>query len=245
MARDLRPDVAGAIHHVTCRGNRRQPIVHDDVDRLVLLEELSLAGEAVGWLLLSYCLMGNHAHLLLECPNGGLSRGMQLWAGRYARRFHRRHETMDHHFGGRFRSKLVKSDEQLLMTVLYIARNPVTAGLCDAAGDWPWSSHRALVHGDPSGLVAVERVAELLGVCGTPGRELYLAAVGDRRLDVPEPVRPPRRPSLTAVVEDGTDASLISAWLDHGYTLREIGRELGCNATTVSRRIRAARNKCA
>jgi hypothetical protein len=31
------------------------------------------------------------------------------------------------------------------MTIAYIARNPVVAGLCAGPADWPWSSHRAVV----------------------------------------------------------------------------------------------------
>ncbi|KKL68483.1 hypothetical protein LCGC14_2124540, partial [marine sediment metagenome] len=34
MARPLRIEFAGAIYHVTARGNERRAIVRDDVDRL-------------------------------------------------------------------------------------------------------------------------------------------------------------------------------------------------------------------
>jgi hypothetical protein len=36
----------------------------------------------------------------------------------------------------------VVGETALLHAVRYISRNPVEAGLCDRAEDWPWSSHR-------------------------------------------------------------------------------------------------------
>ena len=41
MARPLRIEFPGAVYHVTSRGDRREPIFVDDVDRRALLDVLA------------------------------------------------------------------------------------------------------------------------------------------------------------------------------------------------------------
>jgi REP element-mobilizing transposase RayT len=66
MARPLRIQPAGATFHITSRGNRRQPIFHDNHDRERFLSLLFETVRRYRWTLHSYCLMGNHYHRLLE-----------------------------------------------------------------------------------------------------------------------------------------------------------------------------------
>ena len=68
MARPLRIEFAGALHHVTARGNRRQDIYLDEPDRRAFLDVLANVVERFGWRCHAYCLMGNHYHLLIETP---------------------------------------------------------------------------------------------------------------------------------------------------------------------------------
>ena len=73
----------------------------------------------------------------------------------YAKGFNLRHDRRDHVFGQRYGSKIQTSDEQLVATVAYIARNPVEAGLCDHPAEWPWSNFgelRELAYGDSTSL---------------------------------------------------------------------------------------------
>jgi len=48
--------------------------------------------------------MTNHYHLLIEMPEGGLSRGMQLLNGVYTQWFNRRRRRVGHLFQGRFKA---------------------------------------------------------------------------------------------------------------------------------------------
>jgi len=63
--------------------------------------------------------------------------------GRYAQGFNERHSLDGHLFQGRFKSRLVKSEPHLVELARYVVLNPVRAGLCRSAGDWPWSSYEA------------------------------------------------------------------------------------------------------
>ena len=77
MARPIRIEYPGAVYHVICRGNNRQAIYRDDQDRKRYLEKLSQYCQEKKVDLLAYCLMCNHVHLLLETPEGNLSKMMQ------------------------------------------------------------------------------------------------------------------------------------------------------------------------
>ena len=46
-------------------------------------------------------------------------------------------------FGQRFASVPIDDEAHLLAAATYVVLNPVRAGLCARASDWPWSSYRA------------------------------------------------------------------------------------------------------
>src|SRR3954451_17302935 len=142
MPRKPREEVAGGIHHVYGRGNNRRLLYLDDVDREGYLALLRVVVARQGWRCLSYCLMSNHVHLLIETPEPNLGDGMRRLHGDFARGFNRRHGISGHVFQGRFGSKPLKDDGHLWTTAAYIAANPVEAGLCAAPEGWRWSSHR-------------------------------------------------------------------------------------------------------
>jgi REP element-mobilizing transposase RayT len=60
MARKLRLQYADAIDRVMNRGDRREAIFLDDVDRQCFLSTLSEACEQIRWQVHAYYLMGNH-----------------------------------------------------------------------------------------------------------------------------------------------------------------------------------------
>jgi len=60
MARPLRLEFAGALYHITSRGDRREPIYEDDVDRKIFMLLLEQVCKTYNWLCHAYCLMGNH-----------------------------------------------------------------------------------------------------------------------------------------------------------------------------------------
>ncbi|MEO8219044.1 MAG: transposase [Acidobacteriota bacterium] len=124
MARQLRLEFHQAIHHVTSRGNERQAIFRDDVDRLAFLRFLGIAVARFGWVLTSYVLMTNHFHLVVQIPEASLSKGMQWLSGTYAGWFNKRYERSGHLFQGRFHSFLVEDETYLTEVNRYVVLNP-------------------------------------------------------------------------------------------------------------------------
>ena len=70
MPRKIRVEYGGAIYHVMSRGDRREDIYLDDVDRQDYLKTLAEACQKTGFQVHTYCLMRNHFHLVIETPNG-------------------------------------------------------------------------------------------------------------------------------------------------------------------------------
>lgn len=177
MARKPRVELAGGTHHVYARGNGRQAIYLDDVDRHSYLAMLARVIARREWRCLSYCLMDNHVHLLIETPKANLGAGMQALHGLFAQQFNARHGRSGHLFQGRFGSRLMRTDAHLLMAIAYIARNPVAAGLCRNPADWPWSSHGAITASGPPSWLDHERLLSYYDPLGGIPSHRYEAAV--------------------------------------------------------------------
>ena len=144
MPRHRRIEYPGAIHHVSTRGNRQLPVFETRSDFDVYLTLLSRVSARQGWRVLSYCLMTNHLHLLLQTPTPNLSEGMRVLSGTYTRMYNDSRGTPGHVFQGRFKNRLVQTDEHLFTAFAYIALNPVRPGLCGDPLEWEWSAHREL-----------------------------------------------------------------------------------------------------
>ena len=142
MARPLRIEFAGALYHVTSRGDGREDIYLDTEDRELYLTVLGEVCDLFNWSVHSWCQMTNHYHLLVETPDANLSKGMRYLNGVYTQRFNRKHSRVGHVFQGRYKAILVEKDSYLLELARYIVLNPVRAGMVGSAEQWEWSSYQ-------------------------------------------------------------------------------------------------------
>ncbi len=123
------------------RGAGHQPTFLDDGDRMTFLYLLETMSERHPIEVHSYCLMGNHYHLLAQCPEGELSDALKYLSSVYTRRFNRKHQTDGALFRGRFLSKAIETEEYLAAVVRYIPRNPLAFLKPSELETYPWSSH--------------------------------------------------------------------------------------------------------
>ena len=173
MSRPLRIEFPGAYYHVTSRGDGRENIYLDDIDRQQFLEVLSEVIERFNWICHAYCLMDNHYHLLIETPEGNLSMGMRQLNGVFTQRFNRRHKRVGHVFQGRYKAILVQEGAYLLELCRYIVLNPVRAQMVEIPNDWHWSSYlgTAGINPPPNWL----SIKPLLGAFSTDNKQAVLA----------------------------------------------------------------------
>ena len=143
MSRPLRIEYPGAWYHVMNRGKRGETIYATAQDFNLFLRTLQEASDLWKLRVAAYCLLSNHYHLLVQTPDGNLSRAMRHVDGVYTQRFNRIHGHDGPLFRGRYKSILVDADSYLLKLVRYIHCNPVNAGICATPDSYEWSSHAA------------------------------------------------------------------------------------------------------
>ena len=131
-------------YKVTVRGVNKGAIVFDDADRNALHELVLRTEKRFGWRYDVYCLMTTHFHLVLPVKLASLSAGMHWLNGIWAQRMNRRWGRTGHLFENRFSAWVVRDEEHWIETCRYVLENPVKAGLCESALDWPWSGGRLL-----------------------------------------------------------------------------------------------------
>jgi REP element-mobilizing transposase RayT len=125
MARPLRIQFENAYYHVTCRGNARQEIYADDLDRSVFLRLLARSAEIYQVGVLAYVLMANHFHLLVKTPGANLQEFMRHFNISYTSHFNRDHERTGHLYQGRYKAFLIDADSYLQEVSRYIQLNPL------------------------------------------------------------------------------------------------------------------------
>ena len=143
MGRFPRPLYAGAMYHVTAKGNRDCAIFENVDDREMHLWLIDSLVRADGLICHAYCQMTNHYHLLLQTPEANLDRAMHRFNSAYAHWFNRKHGHSGHLFKQRYSARPVLTDAHLLETARYVVLNPVRARICRHPKDWPWSSYQA------------------------------------------------------------------------------------------------------
>ena len=226
MSRPLRIEYPGAVYHVLCRGNNRQKIFRDDLDRRRYLEKLVHYCELKEVSLLGYCLLSNHIHLLVETPQGNLSKMMQAFQTSYTLYSNRRHGRSGHVFEQRYKALLVDKDNYLLQVSRYIHRNPVEAKLVGRPQDYRWSSYGAYVNAKAVRGLSTSLVLEQLGGKRREQIRNYREYVeSDPGLGVSE--EPP--PTIKGVVigdtefaEEVLNRRRRRVVMERGYTLGEV-----------------------
>ncbi len=267
MARPLRIEIPGGVYHVTARGNGRRTIFRDDPDRLAFLDLLEKVLSRFDWQCLTYCLMGNHYHIVIRTTRPNLSRGMGQLNSVYAQQFNRRHRTCGHFFQGRFGAVLIEADSYLCEVARYVALNPVRANMCSRPEHWPWSAHLSLIGRTKDKIVDARYLLEHFGPNISRSRQRYQAFVNQvsntwkfdenavivgspefveahmpstsPSVDIPRRLWHQNRPPLCELFDDRPlEEAINTAYHEYGYTMREIAGMLGCHRSTVSRKLK-------
>jgi REP element-mobilizing transposase RayT len=145
MARPLRIEYPGAFYHVICRGNEKRNIFNTDSDRRKFLACLKELITRYHIKVHTYCLMNNHYHLVIETPEGNLTKVMHTLNSSYTAYFNATHKRRGHLFQGRYKAILVQADEYLHHLSRYIHVNPVRAKVAKEPHQYPWSSYRDFI----------------------------------------------------------------------------------------------------
>ncbi len=126
MPRKLRHHVPGGWYHITARGLGHRTLFHTDRDREHFVDLLEGMVERYRIILHAFVLMGNHYHLLIESPEGNVSRALQWLNTSYSVWYNIRHDGVGSLFQSRFKSVPIDSEGSwALGCSLYVHLNPV------------------------------------------------------------------------------------------------------------------------
>jgi REP element-mobilizing transposase RayT len=102
-----REQPAGGFFHAGIRSIDGRRLFADSNDYEALLSYLGRARDRFGWLVLGYCLMPNHVHLIVETPEAVLGKAMGHVNQSYAQRFNRRRDRAGHVQQSRYWSRIL------------------------------------------------------------------------------------------------------------------------------------------
>lgn len=118
-------------------------IFDNDKDYTLFENTLAEAKDKVDMKILSYCVMPNHFHFVLQPRNDGdLSRFMNWFTMTHTQRWHVQKKTVGsgHLYQGRYKSFIINTDAYFYELVRYVEQNPLRAGMVEKAEDWKWGS---------------------------------------------------------------------------------------------------------
>ena len=125
MARQPRLSLTGQLHHVLLRGNGREQVFADAVDRRAFIDLLVQQAQSQGVSVHAWALMPDHVHLLVTpLRDGALSLCMQAVGRSYVQAFNRRHDRRGTLWEGRYRSTVLEADTWLLSAMVWLDTHP-------------------------------------------------------------------------------------------------------------------------
>ena len=128
--------------HVMVQGINKKYIFENDIDKEDYLSLLLQYRKKYKILLLAYCIMDNHAHLLIYTNEVcEMSKYMRIVNSIFARNYNKATERVGYVFRDRFNSQYINSEDYLLKCLNYIHMNPVNAKLVKEPKEYKYSSY--------------------------------------------------------------------------------------------------------
>lgn len=124
------------------QGIGKEHIFFDDDCKGYYLSCLQLAKNKYPVKILGFCVMGNHAHVLLAVKDvSELSAFFRIANSKYASYYNRRNNRTGYVFRDRFKSQTIFDERYLVYCLAYVHNNPLKAGMVEYAGDYGYSSY--------------------------------------------------------------------------------------------------------
>ena len=217
MPRTARVRVEGGVFHLVSRFARDDWWLDRPGARQAYLAQLEAAAEKSDAMVLAYCLMSNHVHLVVvqgEAPLARFTKSVHTGFARWVHAGKQRGKAQGPVFAGRPRAVLVQEDKYLLELVRYVHNNPVRAGLARAARNSAWSSHMAYVGREPAPeWLRVGYVLRRFGRDAERAAERFDAFVNEGRAQQ-------RRPELSGAADSG-EAAQVRRALGDGHRVSD------------------------
>ncbi|HOR85418.1 MAG TPA: transposase [Bacillota bacterium] len=140
MGRPWREEYKGGIYHVIARGNNKEYIFKENIDKGYFMKLLKETMPGMNYRIYGYVLMDNHYHILIQTIEKKLQEIMHQINNKYSKYFNAKYKRVGHVFQSRYKSTLVQDERYLIWVLRYIHQNPVKAGITQKADEYKWSS---------------------------------------------------------------------------------------------------------
>lgn len=153
------------VHHVWTLAVDGRDLFLDVDDRRDIIARLSAVFADGGALCSGWTLMSNHLHAVVKTGAQRLGKLMQRVLTGYAMRFNARAGRQGYLLQGRYGSRVLLDETDVLVAIRYVLRNPLAAGIVrsvDALEAYPWGGLGALMgHRAPYPFESVRATLEL------------------------------------------------------------------------------------
>ena len=147
MPRKIRYIIPHLPHHALQRGNNRQNVFLDSIDKYYFLKQLKQYGRENKVSIGAYCIMTNHFHLLIYPEQEeGVILLMKSISQIYAQYFNRKYKRSGKIWENRYKLNIIEPGSEWVFA-RYIEKNPVRAGVVLKAETYAYSSAAASLKG--------------------------------------------------------------------------------------------------
>lgn len=191
MPRIARIVAVGLPHHITQRGNYKQPVFRNDYDRKLYLSWIEEYSEKYSLKILAFCLMINHVHFIaIPETKTALANVFHIAHMRYSQYFNKTNHVTGHLWQGRFYSCIL-DEPHFIASIRYVERNPVRAQLVKNPWEWTWSSASYHINHKEESLIKLSNLSKVIDMTDVSWKE-YICSE-----DNPEIINNIRKHSLT------------------------------------------------
>ena len=142
MPRIPRRNMNTTYFHVMTQGIEKSYIFEKAKDIKVYISSMYSLSEEYNIKIIAYCIMNNHAHILLETPKvDDMSKYMQRLNTKYGKYYNKKYNRVGFVFRNRFKSEGIYDENHLYNCIRYIYNNPVKAGICEDISQYKYTNY--------------------------------------------------------------------------------------------------------
>lgn len=146
MPRIARKDYNSGYFHVMVQGISGEFIFKTPLLKQTYIKYIDEESEKFNVKILAYCIMGNHAHILVYIVNNtDLTNMMQKINTSFAILYNKLYKRVGYVFRDRFKTQKIESVSHLENCVRYIHRNPVAANICKNESEYLYSTYNKFI----------------------------------------------------------------------------------------------------
>ena len=145
MPRKSRNSIKTTYYHIMTQGINKSYIFERTEDIKYYIKWMFKLKNDYSLKIIAYCIMNNHAHLLIKTELiEELSKYMQRLNIKYSHYFNKKYNRVGYVFRDRYKSEGIYDEEHLYNCIRYIYDNPVKAGICKHASEYPYSNYKKI-----------------------------------------------------------------------------------------------------